>query len=136
MLTIFLFVSCSGNPPPNNDVDENRKAKNKQTAIKNEITEITRTAQKLEQQGRGMEMFRQAGNAENMRECNIAMEDGQKQIKDLEARIKNLPDSYNAQLSSIINDLNECVSCLKKAMPSCVKARASINKAIAEIYPQ
>ncbi len=81
-------------------------------------------------------MFRQAGTPENMRECNSSMEEGQKQIKDLEARIKNLPEAYNIQLTPIITDLNECVSCSKNAKTSCVNVRASINKAIKEIYPQ
>ena len=136
IFSIFLFLSCSADKPASNVADENKKAKNKETAIKNEATEITRAAQKLEQKGRAMEMFRQAKNAENMRECNIAMEDAQKQTKDLDDRIKKLPESFNIKLAPIIADLNECVSCSDKAKASCVNARASINKAIKEIFPQ
>ena len=128
-------MSCSGKPQVNNVADENKKAKNKEIALKNEVTELTRVAQKLDQQGRGMEMFRQAGNAANDRECNAAMEDGQKQLKDFEERIGKLPDNYRAQLTPIIADLNDCVSCSKKAMDGCRKARASINQAIKGIFP-
>ena len=135
LLIVALFVACSGKPQVNNAVDENRRAKNKEIAAKNEVTEITRAFQKLEQQGRGMEIFRQASNAANDRECSVAMEDAQKQTTDLEARIKNLPESYHVRFISIVSDVNACASCSDKAMDSCKKARASINQAIKELYP-
>jgi hypothetical protein len=135
LLTIFFLASCSGKPAVKNAPDENKIAKNKEIAIKNEATELTRIAQKLDQQGRGMEMYRQAGNAENMRECNLAMEDAQKQLKDFEERVAKLPDSFRLALTPIAADLYECAACSKKAMDGCRKARASINEAIKKIYP-
>ena len=134
LAAVFLLISCSGKPAANNAADENKKAKNKEIALKNEVTELTRVAQKLDQQGRGMEIFRQAGNAENMRECAAAMEEAQKQLKDFEERTGKLPDSYRAHLTPLSAALNECVSCEKKAMDGCRKARASINEAINRLY--
>ena len=133
---VFLSASCSAESQAGKKVDEEKKARNKQTALKNEAVEITRLAQKLEQQGRAMELFRQAGNEENMRECRSSMEDAQKQVSDLDARIKTLPERYVNRLIPIIADLNECVSCSKKAMTSCVKARSTTNEAIKEMFPQ
>jgi len=130
-----LFAACSGKPQANNAPDENKRARNKEIALKNEVTEITRAFQKLEQQGRGMEIFRQANDAANDRECGIAMEDGRKQAVDLETRIKNLPENYHARLLPIIGDATACASCSDKAMDICKKARASINQVIKELYP-
>ena len=134
LITIF-FVSCSASPPAKNVADENKQARNKEIALKNEATELTRVAQKLDQQGRGMEIFRQAGNAENVRECGAAMADGQKQLKDYADRVGKLPDIYKNHLTPLVADLNECVSCEKKAMDGCRRARASINQAIKQLYP-
>lgn len=133
-LTAFLLAACSSKPVVN-AVDETKRAKNKQIAVTNEVTQLTTLAQKLEKQGRGMEIYRQANNAENARECSIAMEDGQKQIKDFETRTANLPDNYKSQMILLTADLTACVSCEKKALENCVKARASINKTIKEIFP-
>lgn len=135
VLTIFLFIACSDNREANNALNENIKAKNKEIALSNEVSSITREAQKLEKQGRDMEIFRQRDNAENARECNAAMEERQKETRDLEARIKNLPENYNNQLTPILADLNECVSCSKRAKESCVKSRAAINEVIKKLYP-
>ena len=82
-----------------------------------------------------MEIFRQANNAANDRECGVAMEDAQKQTTDLEARIKNLPESYHARLLPLIGDVAACASCADKAMDDCKKARASVNQLIKELYP-
>ena len=135
LVTVF-FIACSAAKPPVNDAAaENKRARNREIAAKNEVTEITKTFQKLEQQGRGMEIFRQANDAANDRECNAAMEDAQKQTADLEARIKNLPESFHARFIPMIGDVAACASCADKAMESCKTARASINQAIKEIYP-
>lgn len=137
LLIVVLFASCSSDDQRTNNVaDANKIARNKETAVKNEVTAVTRAAQKLEQKGRGMEIYRMVKNPESARECKTAFEDGQKQIQDLETRIKNLPESYNARLMPVIGDLTECVSCSNEAKAGCVKARASVNKAIAEIYGQ
>jgi hypothetical protein len=135
LLVVALCVGCSGKPQMNNVADENRRAKNREIAAKNEVTEITRLFQKLEQHGRGMEIFRQANDAANDRECGVAMEDAQKQTTDLEARIKNLPENYHARFTPIVSDVTACASCSDKAMDSCKKARAAINQAIKELYP-
>ncbi len=136
ILTLLLFVSCSKTPPADNGRSENLKARNKETAAKNEANSITRESQILEKQGRAMDIFRNQNNAENDRECNASMENAQQKIKELETRINVLPDEYKKPLLPIIPDLTECVSCNKKASESCVKARASINHAIKELFPQ
>ncbi len=82
-----------------------------------------------------MDAYRLALGAENRRVCEQLMEDRRREILDLETRIKNLPENYHAQLTPPLVDLNQCVSCSKQANESCVKARASINKTIKEIYP-
>jgi hypothetical protein len=92
-------------------------------------------AQKVEKLGRNMNSYRLGTDAESKRICNVVSEENRAGIADLETRIKNLPDNYKEQLYPIIIDLNECVSCSKKAVDSCVKARASINKMIKEVYP-
>ncbi len=135
LLIAVFFAACSGDSAANTAATENKRAKNKEIAAKNEVTEITRAFQKLEQKGRDMEMFRRANNAANDRECSAAAESAQKQTIDLEARIKNLPENYNVRLLPIINDLNECASCSNNAAESCKNARASINQVIKEIFP-
>ena len=138
LLVILVFTSCSQNPPANKPavVDNAKIEKNKQTALLNEVSELTRAVQRLERQGRNMNSYRLASGAESQRTCNVLMEDRQREVNDLEAKIKNLPDTYSIRLTPIIPDLNECVSCSKKAMSSCVKTRATINGLIKELYPQ
>lgn len=137
IFTILFFIGCSGNQQANTPDPNNEKiiAKNKQTAVANEITLITQAAQKLEKEGRGMELYRNSLKAESLRECNIVMADEQKQIQDLTERIAKLPGEKSVILNAIPNDLNECVTCAKTAMKSCVTARASINEAIKKLYP-
>ena len=117
-------------------MDNTKIEKNKQTALLNEVSELTRAAQGLERQGRDMDSYRLSSGAESQRTCNVLMEDRQREVNDLEARIKNLPDTYGIRLAPIIPDLNQCVSCSKKAMSSCVKIRAAVNGLIKELYPQ
>ncbi len=136
-LFALFFIACSAAPPtdkpaiPNGAIIE----KNKQTVLLNEVGETVRDAQSIEKLGRNMDSYRLALDAESRRVCNVVMEENRREIIDLEARIKNLPGSYKDQLTEIIPDLNECISCSKKAVDSCIKARASINKMIKEIYP-
>ena len=92
--------------------------------------------QKLEQQGRDMDALRQWSDAESQRQCGVAMENRQRQVKDLEVLVKSFPNPFNSNLTAIIGDLNVCVSCSKAAAASCVKTRASLNQAIKEIYAQ
>ena len=132
---VFIFAACSSQPAAVNVIDVNKQAKNKQIAITNEVKQLMTLVQKLEKQGRGMEIYRQAGNAANLRECNRAMEDGQEEIKDFETRTGNLPDNYKSRLIPLTADLTVCVSCEKKALESCVKSRAAINQIIKEIFP-
>ncbi len=137
IFTALLFTGCSESqqasaPDPNK---ERITAKNKQTAVANEITLITQAAQKIENEGRGLETYRNSSAAASLRECNIIMADEQKQIQSLTDRIAKLPEEKSIILAPITNDLNECVACTKTAMKSCVKARASINDAIKKLYP-
>lgn len=135
--TILICIGCSGGEPANAP-DANREriiAKNQETAARNEASLVTQAAQKLEKDGRALETYRRAGNAASRRECDLLAADQQKQVQTLADRIAKLPESNQTLLAPIIGDLNECVSCAKTAMESCVKARASINKAIKQMFP-
>ncbi len=136
LFTAFLFVSCAVQPRADKPGAASlaNTEKNRQIALKNEVTEITRVAQEIEQQGRAMDSYRALPGAEGARQCAAVMDDQRKQTANLEARVKNLPENYNARLMPIIGELNDCVSCAKQAIEGCKKARASINQAIEEIY--
>ena len=136
-LTIVIFIGCAGSPTTDNPDPNKEKtaAKNKQTAMLNEVTNITQIAQKLEKEGRGMESYRQSAKPESQRECGIIMADEQKQVQNLADRITKLPESYSRALTPLTGDLNDCVACAKSAAESCVKARAAINLAIKKLYP-
>jgi hypothetical protein len=134
---IFLFAACASvsqpqvkKAPPDPALIE----KNKQIALKNEVTLVTQAVQKLEQQGRDMEAIRQAPDAESRRQCGVAMEYRQQQIKELETKVSGFPNPFNATLTPIIADLNVCVSCARTALPNCKKTRAALNEAIGEIF--
>ena len=136
IFTIFVSVGCAGNQQAQN-TDPNKEkiiAKNKQTATLNEVTSITQTAQKIEKEGRAMESYRYLTKAADVQRCNSIAADEQKQVQELADRITKLPENYKTILTPITDDLNDCVSCTKKAMDSCVKARASINGAIKQLY--
>jgi division protein CdvB (Snf7/Vps24/ESCRT-III family) len=132
----FLLVSCAVQPQTNKPgvATVANTEKNRQIALKNEVTEITRVAQKIEQQGRAMDSYRALPGADGARQCATVMDDLRKQTADLEARIKNLPENFSVRLTPIIGELNECVACAKQAIESCKKSRALINQAIKEIY--
>lgn len=135
ILASVLFVSCSGKPPADNAKAANIKAKNEELALSNEVSAITRAAQKLENTGRGLEILRNSKKPEAQRECVALVETGQKEIADLDVRIQKMPDKFKIPLAPLIPDLNGCVACSKNASEFCVNARASINKAIKELYP-
>jgi hypothetical protein len=137
VLSALFFISCSAASQPSKlvTIDPAKIEKNKQTALLNEVGETVRDAQSIEKLGRNMDSYRLAGDAASKQTCNNVMADNQQDLAKLETRIKNLPGNYKDQLTALIPDLNECISCSKKAMPSCVKARASINQIIKEIYP-
>lgn len=138
VLSVALFLAaCSGSKPPvDNAAVENRKAQNKEIAVKNEVSDLTRLAQKIERQGREMEIYRRGKDPKNITECAAAMEDGQKQIADFETRTKNLPENLRNQLTPILADIGECISCGKESVNHCVKTRAAINNAIKELFPK
>ncbi len=137
ILFALFLVACSKTPTANKPAIPNKELieKNKQTALLNEVGKIVRDAQLIEKIGRNMNSYRLAFDAESKRVCKVVSDENLRGVIDLETRIKNLPDSYKDQLFPIISDLSECVSCSKKAIDSCVKARASINEMIKKIYP-
>jgi hypothetical protein len=137
ILFTFFFIACSASSKVGKPANQNKALieKNKQINLLNDVSKILRDAQSAEKLGRNMESYRLGTDAESKRICNVVSEENRAGVIDLEARIKNLPDNYKEQLSPIITDLNECVSCAKKAVDSCIKARALINKLIKEVYP-
>lgn len=139
ILSVLFLFSCSApaKPPPGKSAapDPAKIEKNKETALLNEVSEVVRAAQSLEKLGRNMDAYRLAPGAESRRACQQLMDDRRREIAELEIRIKNLPGDYNAQLTPLLADLNQCASCSRQAAKSCVKARASINKTIKDIYP-
>ncbi len=137
ILSALIFLSCAAAPKTKKNAvsDDAIIEKNKQTALLNEVGKTVEDAQSIEKLGRNMNSYRLALDAASRRTCKTVMEDNQREIINLETRIKNLPTGYQAQLNAIITDLNECVTCSNKAMGSCVNARTSINKIIKEIYP-
>jgi hypothetical protein len=135
ILPLFFCVSCADKPPVNSAVNEKTREKNKQVVVKNEVTEVTRFAQKIEQHGRDLQSYREASGAESARQCNQIVEERRADITDLETRINNLPENYKNKWKLIVAELNECVSCAKKTLNDCKTARASINQAIKELYP-
>lgn len=136
LFAAFLFISCSVQPQANQPRAANiaNTEKNKQIAAKNEVTEITRIVQKIEQRGRAMDTYRAMTGADGARQCASVMEDERKQIANLVTRVKNLPENYHSRLMPIIGELDECVACANKAIESCKKVRAAINQLIEEIY--
>jgi division protein CdvB (Snf7/Vps24/ESCRT-III family) len=134
----FFLIACADKPKTNQSSAEVNAIieKNKQTSLLNEVSAITRTAQRLEGYGREMDSYRRAPDAARQETCNKLMTDGKQDLTELETKINNLPENYKIQLTSITSDLNACVSCSKKAMESCKKARASINDYIKQTFPQ
>lgn len=124
-------VSVDAPKIPDNAIIE----KNKQTAVLNEVSSILRDSQTIEKVGRNMASYRIYPDAKSRRECDVVMEYNQRDVTALETRINKLSDNYKNQLTPLIPILNECVSCAKNAQDSCVKARASANQLIKEIYP-
>jgi hypothetical protein len=137
ILFTFFFIACSAAPKNDKPAAQNKAIieKNKQINLLNDVSKILRDAQSAEKLGRNMNSYRLGTDAESKRICNVVSGENRAGVVDLEARTKNLPDNYKEQLFPIIADLNECVSCSKKAVDSCIKARASINKMIKEVYP-
>lgn len=137
ILLALFFIACSKTTPV--DKPEGQKKaiieKNKQINLLNDVGKILGDAQSSEKLGRNMNSYRLGTDAESKRICSVVSEENRSGVLDLEARINNLPDNYKDRLFPIIAELNECVSCSKKAVDSCVKARASINKLIKEVYP-
>lgn len=135
---IFFLISCADKPNANQSSAQVNAIieKNRQTSELNEVSALTRTAQRLEGYGREMDSYRRAPDAERQQTCNRLMEDGKRDLAEMQTKINNLPEKYTAQFTSITGDLNECVSCSKKAMESCKKARASINETIKQTFPQ
>lgn len=148
IFTLLLSAACSNavgdNAPSTNNKAANGNVgkaelseKNKQIALKNEVVKATEAAQMLEKQGRQMESYRLGADAESARQCKVVAEDLQRQTTDWEAKVKSFPESFGTHLTPVTSDLKACVSCSKTAaMPACVRARASLNKAIKEIFAQ
>ena len=135
ILTIIFFVSCAEKPPVNNAANEQIKEKNKLIAAKNEVTALTGLAQRLEQQGRDLQAYRESSGAESLRQCNAILEERRKELADLETRVNNLPEIYKNKFVPVVSEIGECLSCAKKGLDDCKRARASVNALIKELYP-
>lgn len=137
LLIISLFICCSDGSRSNkaSTQDNAQTEKNKQIIVLNEVGKILQDAQSIEKLGRNMNSYRIGLDAESKRICNSVMEENRRELPALESRINNLPEKYRDRLIPVISELNECVSCSKTATASCIKARASINEIIKEIYP-
>ncbi len=133
-LNLFLLISCSLEKKTENNA--NLIEKNKETALRNEVIRLTQEAQKLEQEGRALDLYRLIPNQHETDLCLKAVEERTSRLEYFEERTAKLPDTYQSKLSLILNDLKQCVACHKKAIENCKKARASINQAIKEFFPQ
>lgn len=134
-LTIFVIVSCGGRKPPaNNEANERIKEKNKITAAKNEVTALVTIAQKLEQNGRDLQGFRDSSGEESARQCNLVLEDRRQTYLDFAERVQKLPGEYKAKLSPLVGEIDACLSCDKKTLNDCKQARATVNSLIKELF--
>jgi hypothetical protein len=138
LTTLSLIVSCS--QVPNDNANENAKAKlaekNRETAARNEMVRIIEAAQKLEQEGREMEIYRQYSSPINTAACAKVRAEKSVKMQNLQQQSQSLPENYQSKLVPIYEDLAKCLACDKTAIESCKKARADINQAIRELFPQ
>ncbi len=133
-LILFLLIGCS--PEKKTEINANLVEKNKETAFRNDLIRLVQEAKKLEAEGRALDFYRLTPTPRNTELCLKAVEERTPRLEDFEARVAKLPDNYRTKLSPIFSDLNQCIACDKKAMESCKKARATINQAIKELFPQ
>jgi len=82
ILIIFLSVSCADKLPVDSVVNEQTREKNKQIAAKNQVTEMTRLAQKIEQHGRDLQPYRETSSDESSRQCDQILEERRKDLTD------------------------------------------------------
>ena len=139
LLTTMLFlISCS--QPASDNANENAKArlaeKNRETAARNEMVRMLETTQKLEQEGREMEIYRQYSSPINTAACAKVLAEKRVKMQEFQQKLEAMPENYKRKLVSIYEDLTKCVACDKTAIESCKKARANINQVIKEVFPQ
>lgn len=131
-LTFFFLVSCSQPANDNANAKANLAAKNKETAAKNEMIKLVEEAQKLEQEGRDMEIYRKfPGSA-----CGKALAKKTVKLQEFQTKLDGLTENYKSKLAPIFEDLSKCVACEKTAMDSCRTTRASLNQLIKEVFSQ
>ncbi len=135
LLVPFLLISCAS--PPNNTQNKTNVAeKNKETAVKNEVTRIIELAQKIEKDGRNLDFYRYSSLPGDKKLCLESVAKKTSRLEDFKSRVEKLPDIYRAKLSPIYRDLDNCLACEKNAVESCKKGRTAINEVIREIYPK
>lgn len=137
IVSLLIFAACGkpSSPSAAEKKNEQIKEKNKLTAAKNEAVEIVKRAQTLEQNGRDLQPYRDSyGGAESAKQCQSIADARGAEITDLETRVNKLPETYKTKLSPVVGELRECVSCAKKGLEDCKKARASINELIKEMF--
>lgn len=136
LLTLSFLFACSQTPKTNTNSNTNLAEKNKQTALRNDLVRLVQEAQKLEQEGRTLDIYRTMPSVANTEACLKAVGERSVRLEDFQKKSESLPDNYKTKLLPIYDDLNKCISCEKTALENCKKARANINEAIKEFFPQ
>jgi len=134
LLVPLLLISCD--PPPKPQNNANIAEKNKETALKNEVTRIIELAQKIEKDGRNLDIYRYSDLPGDKKACLESVAKKTSRLEDFKTRVEKLPDDFRGKLSPIYTDLDKCLACVDKAVESCKKARGAINEVIREIYPK
>lgn len=132
LLISFFLISCGSSPETQNKID--LAEKNKETAIRNEVTRVIELAQKMEKDGRALDYFRNSYFPYDKKECLKVSAEKSAGLEDFKTRVEKLPAPYREKLSPIYEDLEKCFGCEKKSVESCKKSRAAINQIIKEIY--
>ena len=136
LLAGFISSACTPEAKPAKNTDPALIEKNKKTALRNQVVVVVQEAQKLEQEGRSLDVFRTMPSEKNNAECMRAVAERTVRLEDFKSKSSALPENYSVKLLPIFDDLDKCVSCTKTAVENCKKARAMINEVIVEFFPK